>query len=136
MPSPIVESFLASLKRCLATPDFLRTFYERFMDSSEEVAEKFQHTEFPRQTRVLADSLYVMAVAAESGPEGVVWAELDRLALRHNRGDLDVRPELYDSWLECLVATAREYDPQFSPHTEAAWRQTLAPGIAYLRSRY
>ena len=136
MPGALVETFRTSLNRCLVTPNFIRAFYDRFMDSSEEVAEKFKHTEFPRQARVLADSLYAMAVAAESGKEGVVWKELDRLGARHSRGDLDIRPALYDTWLECLLAAAREFDPEFSPEIEAAWRETLAPGIDYLRSRY
>jgi hypothetical protein len=67
------------------------------------VREKFKHTEFAKQTRILSDSLYIMAVAAESGPDGVEWRELDRLAARHSHGDLDVRPTLYDTWLDCLL---------------------------------
>lgn len=36
-----VETFLASLKRCLAVPGFLEDFYREFLDSSDEVREKF-----------------------------------------------------------------------------------------------
>ena len=74
--------FRASLKRCLAHPDFLRHFYHLFLASSDEVREKFQHTDLERQARVLADSLYMMAVVAEAtapeeGPEtGPAWSEL------------------------------------------------------------
>jgi hemoglobin-like flavoprotein len=77
-----------------------------------------------------------MAVAAESGPEGVEWKELDRLAVRHSHTDLDVRPTLYDTWLDCLIEAARQHDPQFTAEVEDAWRKTLAPGIERLRSRY
>ena len=130
------EMFRASLKRCLASTDFLHDFYERFMASSDEVKEKFRSTEFPRQARVLADSLYIMAVASESKDDAIAWKELDRLADRHSHGELDIRPEFYLSWLRCLVEAARDYDPEFSPDIEEAWHKSLAPGLDHLRSRY
>ena len=136
MATPHGETFRASLKRCLATPDFLHDFYEMFMAASGEVREKFKNTDFPRQTRVLADSLFIMAVASESKDEAIAWKELDRLAERHSRAGLDIRPALYDVWLECLVNAARRHDPAFSADVEAAWRQALGPGIEYLRSAY
>lgn len=136
MATPDSEVFRASLKRCLADQEFLREFYELFMASSPEVREKFKDTEFPRQTRVLADSLYLMAVASESKEDAIAWKELDRLAEHHSRTGLDVRPDLYASWLECLVKAARKSDPEFSSQIEAAWRTSLAPGIEHLRSRY
>jgi hemoglobin-like flavoprotein len=136
MATPASETFRASLRRCLANNDFLREFYESFMDSSPDVRDKFRNTEFPRQTRVLADSLYLMAVASESRVDAIAWKELDRLAERHSRNGLDIRPEFYDSWLECLIKAASAYDPDFSPDIEAAWRSSLAPGIEHLRTRY
>jgi hemoglobin-like flavoprotein len=131
-----VEIFRASLNRCLAVPGFLVTFYELFMSSSNEVREKFRHTDFDKQTRVLADSLYLLAVAAQGQPESPAWAELSRLAKRHDHTELDVRPGLYDAWLDCLIMAARRHDTQFTDEVEDAWRTTLHDGIEYLRSRY
>jgi hemoglobin-like flavoprotein len=131
-----IDAFRASLKRCLVTPGFLREFYEVFSASSGEVREKFRDTDLDRQARVVADSLYIMAVAAQSKEDSVAWAEMARLAERHGHLDRNVRPELYDGWLSCLLQTAGKYDPQFSPEIEAAWRETLAPGIEFMRSRY
>ena len=71
-----VDSFIASLKRCLARPEFMLDFYGRFMASSDEIREKFAETDFDRQTRVLADSLWVMAVAAQAPKESPAWGDL------------------------------------------------------------
>jgi len=137
MASEPIDLFRGSLKRCLATPHFLGSFYEAFVASSDEVREKFKNTDFDRQTRMLADSLYALAVAAQAKKSGSpAWSDMPRLAARHSRADLDIRPGLYDHWLDCLVDTARRHDPEFSPEIEAAWRATLAPGIEYMRSQY
>jgi hemoglobin-like flavoprotein len=136
MEHATLDTFRESLKRCLATPEFLHDFYERFIASGDDIKEKFKKTEFPRQTRVLADSLYVLAMAAESRDDAFAWRELDRLAGAHSRQGLDVDPKHYDTWLDCLVAAARTFDPQFTPDTETAWRAALSPGIAHLRNRY
>jgi hypothetical protein len=130
------ELFLASLKRCLAQPEFLLSFYARFMDSSEEVRQKLAHTNFERQTRVLAESLWVISVVAQAPKASPAWGDLPRLAALHSRNELDIRPGLYDTWLDCLVETARRHDKEFSPEVEDAWRKTLAVGIEYMRSKY
>jgi hemoglobin-like flavoprotein len=136
MASPPVETFLSSLRRCLAEPAFLEEFYDRFMDSSEEVREKFRGTDMKRQARVLADSLYVVAVAVQGEEGSVARSALPGIAERHSRRDRDIRPELYDLWIECLVETARARDLQFGPDVEAAWRHTLAFGADYMKQRY
>jgi truncated hemoglobin YjbI len=131
-----IEVFVASLKRCLGHPEFLLDFYGLFMDSSDEVRQKFAHTDFKRQTRVLAESFWVITVAAQGPKASPAWGDLPRLAARHGRNDLDIRAGLYDRWLDCLVEAARKHDGQFSPEIEAAWRKTLAVGIEYMRSKY
>jgi hypothetical protein len=135
-PMDPAETFRESLERCLEAPDFLLNFYGLFMASSDEVRKKFEKTDFARQTCVLADSLWTMAVAAESRTDSPAWGDLPRLAELHSRSQLDIGSELYDQWLDCLLEAARRHDPLFTPETEAAWRETLAVGIALMRSRY
>jgi len=132
----LVESFLASLKRCLGVPGFMETFYQRFVSASEEVREKFRDTDLQRQARMLSDSLYVLAVAVQGQTGSPAWGDLPRLAERHSRKDLDIPPRLYDHWLTCIIDTASRHDPLFTPEIEAAWQATLAMGIAYMKARY
>jgi hemoglobin-like flavoprotein len=135
-----VDVFRASLKRCLASDDFLRQFYHRLLASSEEVRRKFENTDLDRQARILEDSLYIITVAAQSAqPSEEVspaWTEMSRLARLHDRDHLDIRPGLYDLWLHCLLEAARAHDPEFTPEIEEDWRKTLEIGIEYLRSHH
>jgi hemoglobin-like flavoprotein len=125
------ELFNDSLERCTARPGFFDRFYERFLASSEEVREKFKHTDWRKQKRALRTSLFMMM---ERNPEGDVHVE--RMARLHSRGERDIRPHLYGLWLDCLVDTAREFDPLFNADTEQAWRQVLRPGIEFMKARY
>lgn len=134
--APATDVFLGSLKRCLRRPDFLTEFYRRFVMSSDEVRAKFQGVDLKRQARVLEDSLYVVAVAVQGEEGSLARGDLPRIAERHSRRDLDVRPELYDAWSDCLVDTAREHDPEWTDAIAAAWRETLAFGVEYMRRRY
>jgi len=136
MPPDTVDVFRASLRRCLSDPRFLTSFYDAFVGSSEEVREKFKNTDMSRQVRMLEDSLYVLAVAAQGGHASPARGALPGLAKRHSREDLDIRPGLYDLWLAALLQTVAACDPEHMPQIEAAWRDTLSAGIEYMRSRY
>jgi len=111
----------------------MHRFYERFLGSSEEVREKFAGVDLERQFQMVTDSLYVLAVVAEG--QGPTEA-LEGIAERHSRRGADIRSGLYDLWLGALLATVADHDPEFDPEVEDAWRQTLATGIEYMRSRY
>jgi hemoglobin-like flavoprotein len=128
-----IELFNDSLERTSGTT-FLERFYELFVASSHEVAEKFAHTDFRKQRRAVKVSLYMMMSAALGHPEGDV--HLTRIAQLHSRAALAIRPELYDLWLDCLVQAVREHDRAFSGETERAWRSVMAPGIEFMKSRY
>lgn len=128
------DIFLDSLSRCLADETFLVRFYDRFMASSDEVAAKFVNTNFEKQRGMLARSLKLVALATSGSREGL--REIRDRAETHDRRHLDVRPKLYDLWLESIVTTAAEIDPQWTADVEAAWRRLLGFVIQRMASRY
>ncbi len=133
MTAKHVEAFEASLTRCLESPAFVPAFYERFLGSSDWIRGKFRDTDFARQHRALADSLYVMALAVQdASPDNLGRRELKRLAQRHHAMQVDAA--MYDTWLDCLLQAARAHDPHFSETVEQAWRATLVPGIEFMRT--
>ena len=71
-----------------------------------------------------------------SSDESERVAHLERLAKRHSRAGLDIKPELYDLWLDRLLKAVAQFDPMFDVETEAAWRHILQPGIEFMRSRH
>jgi hemoglobin-like flavoprotein len=119
------ELFNDSYRRCLRKPGFLDRFYEIFIASSPEIAEKFQHTDFRKQTAALKASLFILMLSSTRTPE--VTQHLERLAEMHSRRQLDIRPELYDLWLESLLKAVREFDANFDEQTESAWRHVVDP---------
>ncbi|XKE45366.1 globin [Halomonas organivorans] len=133
----IIKIFDASFARALAREiqghGFFDAFYARFLAASPEVAEKFRHTDMHRQQAMLKKAFYhLVSLYASSHADHY----LDQVAIRHGRHHLDIRPGLYDLWLETLVATLRDYDPECSDEVELAWRLVMAPGIVYMKFHY
>jgi hemoglobin-like flavoprotein len=128
-----IELFNDSIERCSSDPEFLRRFYTLFLASSDTVAKKLERTDLRKQARLLKTSLYIMMLANDES-ERVV--HLERLAKLHSRTGLDIKPELYDLWLDRLLQAVKESDPMFDMETETAWRRMLQPGIEFMKSRY
>ena len=135
MEHAILEQFEDSLRRCNSDPDFLDGFYERFLRSSPKVREKFVGTDFIRQKRMLQASLQILLVAAQDDGKRPT-PHLDDVAARHSASQMAIGAELYDLWLDSLLATVREVDPGWSPAVEQAWESVMMVGITYLISRY
>ncbi len=136
MDPSLLRTFEASLLRCVACPDFLDRFYDRFLVSSPKIAIKFQNTDFDRQKMIVQESLFKILRAAEDGPEDGPARHLDELAHRHSIHDLDIGAELYDYWLDSLLETVADCDSDFGQAEEQAWEEIMAVGISYLCSRY
>ncbi len=132
-PSP-KEHFLQSLDRCCHDENFIPSFYERFLASSDEVKSKFQNTDFEEQNQKLIRSLRLAADATSGLPEAL--REVRERAETHDRHHLNIKPHFYDVWLESVIETASDYDMEWSEQIEAAWRKTLGHVIEHMIKFY
>lgn len=131
------ETFDASFRRVLGEgayhPGFTARFYEHFLSASDEVAGRFSGTDMSRQKTMLHDSLLSLVDFNRSRR---LTEQMARLSRVHSRSGQDIPAHLYTLWLDALLATVREFDPEFSDTVDVAWRLSLAPGIAYLQFGY
>ena len=131
------EIFDESYKRILDTQKndqgFFEAFYERFLGQNEEIANRFANTDMAIQQSMLKKSFYsLFAFYASSQTDDYI----STIAERHNRNNLDIRPEFYDIWLECLISTVKKFDDEFTSDVELAWRLVMTPGITYMKFKY
>lgn len=132
-PEKAAELFNDSYTRCMEDPDFIDSFYKRFLASSPEVREKFKNTNFDRQKRVLGESLLNLMLA-DMGLQSEI--QLDKIAELHSSRKLDIKPHLYKLWRSCMLETVNKCDPRFDEEVRKAWEITLNAGIVYMISKY
>jgi hemoglobin-like flavoprotein len=133
--SRTLDLFERSLAMCEVRPDFLDLFYEKFMVSSPEVAAKFVGTDFVRQKRALKASFHHLLLVAQDRKQSPD-AYLSDVARRHGSGQLAIGASLYDFWLDSLLETVRECDPEWSLEVDHAWEAVMMVGIHYLCQNY
>ncbi|TRX74256.1 globin [Pseudomonas mangiferae] len=126
------DRVMQSYGRCCASTDFFDDFYRHFLASSPQVREKFLNTDMKAQKQLLRQGILNLVMYARGMPD----TKLRALGCSHARGALDIRPELYDLWLDALVQTISEHDKQFDTETRVAWREVLAKGINIIKSHY
>lgn len=129
-----LEEIKASLKRCLADPNFLDIFYKNFMSASVQIAEKFKNTNFAYQKIMLKSSLHIMTAMAMGGMQQS--DALNKLATLHDRRHRNIKPEWYEDWLDALIKAINATDPLYSARAELLWRDAMRPGIEYMQSKY
>lgn len=127
------DSFQRVINRRVGDEDFFAAFYEVFVGDSVEVAEKFSHVDMQKQREHLRKSLDQMVYFSIDRQAS---DEMFRIARIHSVSGNDIRPELYECWLESLLKTVSRFDPQFSDEVDIAWRIVLAPGISYMQLQH
>ncbi|MDI9244150.1 globin [Marinobacter sp. CHS3-4] len=113
--------------------EFFDAFYRRFLLSSQEVRMLFRNTDMAVQKRMLKKSFFSLVSFYASGAIDDV---LRKTAYLHSAEQLNIKPHLYDLWLECLIDTVSDFDPEFEDDVELAWRLILSPGITYMKFGY
>ena len=124
----------ASYQRCCERAGFFESFYRSFLALCPEAAPRFAGTDFARQNKLLQHAVGLLLVFPNQ--PATRPTVLDRIAERHSRRDLDIPPRLYPPFVESLIATVKQYDPECTSEIEDAWRRTVEKGVAYMVSRY
>lgn len=134
VPAAILQTARASYERCCAVPDFFSCFYRNLFAAAPEVQPLFEHTDFERQHLLLKHALGLLLAFPARPEEGPTL--LSRVADRHSRRDLGIRPELYPPFVDALIQTIAQHDPAFDAEIGGAWRAAVAPGLAFMQGRY
>jgi hemoglobin-like flavoprotein len=112
---------------------FFDSFYATFKASSPEVAAVFQKTDMQKQKTLLRKSLLYSINFITNANN---FDSMRKIAISHNKQHYNIKPELYDLWLDCMVLTVQKFDPVFDDDVELAWRLAFAPGITYMKFMY
>ena len=132
-----LELFTESHKRATTArvdgKEFLEKFYEMFIGRSEEIAEKFKNTDMQRQREHLHMSLNHMIYFSIDRRAS---EELLRVGRMHGGANLNIRPGLYEDWLDSLLDAVKLFDGDYDQEVDLAWRVILAPGVAYMKNQY
>ena len=124
----------ASYERCCQASDFLQAFYRNFLAACPEAVPRFAGTNFDQQTKLLRHAIGLLLIFPNQPSQEPTL--LSRVAERHSRRDLDIDPSLYSPFIDALIETVKQFDRECTPAVEAAWRTTVAPGVAYMKSRH
>ncbi len=128
------EPVLASYHRCEDSGGFFDTFYEIFFAKSPEIPPKFAHTDMEMQKQVVAASMLWM-LQLQTGEE-VARREIEKIGELHSRLAHNIRPELYELWLDALCEAIAKHDPQYTSELETMWRDAMRGGIDLIVSKY
>ena len=123
-----------SLGRCLNHGGFLNRFYEILIQQHSDVAEKFQDVDMARQEAALKNGINLAIMFAEDNPIGV--NAIQRIRDSHCRDNLDIKPALYEVWLDSFIEALSEIDPHYGSVAEEEWREILQKTIAYIIDGY
>ncbi len=126
--------FNNSLLRCQSNPQFLSHFYQKFIISNSEVREMFSGTDMKQQKMMLHASIQMIMLASQGNEAAADY--LAKISKKHSKSDLNIKPELYDIWLETLIETIRIIDPENNDQIENAWKEIMTFGIEYMKSRF
>lgn len=112
---------------------FFAAFYQRFLASSQEVAQAFKNTDMRHQQNMLKKSLLYSINFITNNTS---YDMMHRIAVSHSKRGYGIKPELYDLWMDCMVATVAEFDPEFGDEVELAWRLAFSQAITYMKCMY
>lgn len=129
-PSESVQAVSESYARVRGT-GFAQQFYDRFLETDGEVRRRFAETDFERQRELFLHGVFALIDYARGSVTGQLAVR--RLAKMHGPGELDIPLRLYDLWVQTLLETLSDRDPEWSPKLAAAWRAVLQPGVDVLR---
>ena len=123
--------FSESFKRLTGGVDghaFYMRFYEHFVERSEEIRKFFAESDMIAQATMIEFSLPFLTRFAQTHVCSKALAEIAK-----GHAELGIPTQLYTDWVEALLQTVQERDPEHNEAVELAWRITLAPGVEFMR---
>lgn len=127
--SDVIDSFHRTCNE-----KFVEKFYSIFLDADPRIRPLFKKTDFAKQKQLLLHGIFVLLQYADGKAVGEL--AIERLGELHSRERMNISPDMYGTWINCLMKALAEKDPKFSPTLEMQWRAALQKGINVMMAKY
>jgi len=114
---------------------FVEAFYERLMAASEDIRKRFEHIDMEAQADILAHAIVMSFLFVDTKHQSAIKC-LNDVRESHSRNNLNIAPELYDIWLECLLETVGACDPHADEELLSNWHEVMSVAINHIREGY
>lgn len=128
-PSGLQRSYL----RISRTSEFYDTFYE-ILTQDAQVAKHFEGVGEARRAFFAKTSIPTLIMYVMGSP--LAEKRMRSLAKTHGRDQINVHPDLYEFWLETVIAMLWKYDEEFDEELEVIWRRAIRKGIEIFIDAY
>jgi len=112
---------------------FFAAFYENYLALSPAAAKYFANVDMEKQITMMEKSFYSLFIfyATQNAND-----YLEAIAKRHSEAELDINLDLFDTWMDALILTVKQFDPHFTNEIALSWRVILSPGMTYMKYRF
>ena len=111
------------------------TFYDHLMKSDEEIRKKFEQVNMEVQTDNMARAV-VMSFLFASNNHHTAGKVIDKVRESHSKNNLNISPQLYDKWLDCLLQTVAVCDPEANEELLSDWHAVMSVAVNHIREGY
>ena len=134
MEKAMIEAVKLSFGRALGDRELLDKFYKALVCSNPEVGRAFINADMEKQKEVLQMSLSMAILFPQDNV--VAKHAMDKVRHSHSQSNLNIKPELYQYWLDALLSVVAEADHEFSPVLEQHWRLVMGQAISHIQGGY
>lgn len=122
----------ASHLRCRMGGTFATDFYARFL-SYPEIAEKFSNADILKQAQLFDQGIRHVILFYHK-PKFVTTEKISALGESHSK--MNIAPHLYDIFMESLLETVKEHDPDYDDNIRTAWVEVASHGLSVMISMF
>jgi hemoglobin-like flavoprotein len=112
-----LEIFRKSLQRVTSSTAFFDSFYDNFINQSDEIGDFFKNRDMRQLKKKLRETLFMLAETAEGRPGLRLYVQM--LGRIHKR--LNVQRRHFRMWEEALLEAVRIHDSEYDDRVLAAW---------------
>ena len=109
--------------------EFFERFYQNFTNSDPLIRDAFKNTDMEKQKSMLRQAIVHMVMFFSNKKASDYFI---KTSITH-KDKYCIPTHLYDNFVDTLISTLQNYQPNFNNETAVAWRITLAPGIEFMK---
>lgn len=123
-----------SFNRVKEDKQFIVRFYQHLFKVRPETEAYFSNVDFEKQKTLIIRGIEFALKSIQGDEESKT--QMIRISKTHAKNNMDISPHLYYYWIEALVYTLKNSDPDWYDDLEYYWTEVITRPVSFMISQY